>query len=322
MQGVRQLITMARVPTLHQAGVRAWQFTAQNVSVFPVRFLSTRKTTAGPSRCAVDTLSIYLRHKSVVRKGSVQPLILQQRCSFHHMPLGVVGRGTSRPDTLAVHVIQAKRWFTIKEGMNHYEVLGVNVSATDKEIKQAYHTLSKKWHPDMNATKSSKEQTDAHDAFVMLSEAFNVLSNPAARLEYDSTLFRLNGNEFSNSARVHYVPPEWMHKDINDHMVHKGKSPYAVFSNVTLVFILVGISILALIWQYFRMEKTTSEMSKFLQYKSHEANSHHLDAVVAGLNTTPKDQLDKLRNKLHKGSFNREETQQNPTTTSSSESSS
>ena len=40
-----------------------------------------------------------------------------------------------------------------------YTILGVSSSATDDEVKKAYRTLSKKYHPDMNINNPNKEET-------------------------------------------------------------------------------------------------------------------------------------------------------------------
>ena len=34
--------------------------------------------------------------------------------------------------------------------MNPYQILGIDPNATDDEVKKAYRTLSKKYHPDAN----------------------------------------------------------------------------------------------------------------------------------------------------------------------------
>ena len=41
--------------------------------------------------------------------------------------------------------------------MNPYDVLGVTPSATDDEIKKAYRSLSKKYHPDSHAGKPDEK---------------------------------------------------------------------------------------------------------------------------------------------------------------------
>lgn len=61
-----------------------------------------------------------------------------------------------------------------------YATLGVGSSASQDEIKKAYRKLAKKFHPDANAS-----DTKAGERFKEVSEANNVLSNPAKRKQYD-----------------------------------------------------------------------------------------------------------------------------------------
>jgi len=63
---------------------------------------------------------------------------------------------------------------------DYYEVLGVSKTASDEELKKAYRTLAKKYHPDMNPGDKEAEQK-----FKEINEAYGVLSDKEKRAKYD-----------------------------------------------------------------------------------------------------------------------------------------
>lgn len=63
---------------------------------------------------------------------------------------------------------------------DYYEVLGINKGASDADIKKAFRTMAKKYHPDMNP--GNKE---AEAKFKEVNEAYEVLSDPAKKAKYD-----------------------------------------------------------------------------------------------------------------------------------------
>lgn len=62
---------------------------------------------------------------------------------------------------------------------DHYEVLGVARTATPEEIKKAYRRLARELHPDVNPGE------DAQEKFKLVTHAYDVLSDPQQREQYD-----------------------------------------------------------------------------------------------------------------------------------------
>ena len=54
-----------------------------------------------------------------------------------------------------------------------YQVLGVSRSASDEEIKKAYRTLSRKYHPDANVNNPNKDQ--AEERFKQVQQAYDLI---------------------------------------------------------------------------------------------------------------------------------------------------
>jgi len=63
---------------------------------------------------------------------------------------------------------------------DYYDILGVKDNASEAEIKRIYRDLAKKYHPDKN-----KGDKSAEAKFKEISEAYNVLRDPAKRKQYD-----------------------------------------------------------------------------------------------------------------------------------------
>jgi molecular chaperone DnaJ len=63
---------------------------------------------------------------------------------------------------------------------DYYKLLGLSKDASDKQVKQAYRKMARKYHPDVNSGDKAAE-----DKFKKINEAYEVLSDPEKRSKYD-----------------------------------------------------------------------------------------------------------------------------------------
>lgn len=78
---------------------------------------------------------------------------------------------------------------------DYYETLRVQPSSSPDEIAQAYRRLARQYHPDLNP-----QNADAATRFKEISEAYQALSDPAQRAQYDAERARASQGPLSPEA--------------------------------------------------------------------------------------------------------------------------
>src|SRR5205807_316046 len=84
--------------------------------------------------------------------------------------------------------------FARAQGATHYEVLGVTRSASADEVKRAYYSHARRFHPDRfrrDADADAQQRIDA--AFARIAQAYETLKDSSLRAAYDLKLSKQRG---------------------------------------------------------------------------------------------------------------------------------
>ncbi len=84
---------------------------------------------------------------------------------------------------------------------DYYAILGVDRGATATAIKSAYRRLARTHHPDFVTSQGAEVQAEASIRMAELNEAYDVLSNGAARREYDERWGQFSPGGFQIPSR-------------------------------------------------------------------------------------------------------------------------
>lgn len=79
----------------------------------------------------------------------------------------------------------------------HYTVLGIDKNATLEDIKKAYKKLALQYHPDKNGGDSQ--------LFKRINEAYQILSDPTKRQDYDNSLNGFKNSPFNQHIIIDFV---------------------------------------------------------------------------------------------------------------------
>lgn len=115
--------------------------------------------------------------------------------------------------------------------MDYYQILGVSQSADEEALKKAYRVLAKKYHPDRNP--GDKE---AEDKFKEASEAFEVLSDPVKRAEYNARGYVGRYNNFKQEHRKSTGTPTERDEAYVQSASHRYKASQAELDSIQCSF--------------------------------------------------------------------------------------
>jgi curved DNA-binding protein CbpA len=89
----------------------------------------------------------------------------------------------------------------VSKFINYYEILGIQSTATESEIRKAYHTLAKQYHPDRN------HDSKANYTMQLINQSYEVLKNPGRRSQFDALLRQYESSAQNQSTRQGYQTP-------------------------------------------------------------------------------------------------------------------
>lgn len=116
-----------------------------------------------------------------------------------------------------IYNVKLKRVMSLMKKRDYYDILGVSKKADKADLKKAYRTLAKKYHPDTNAGDEK-----AAERFKEITEAYNVLSDDEKRKLYDQfghAAFSQDGaaeNDFGQTHAYHQYHHNFDGQDMND----------------------------------------------------------------------------------------------------------
>ena len=128
----------------------------------------------------------------------------------------------------------------MKPSYNCYDLLGVSPFATNAELRKAFRQLSKQLHPDT----TSLPCDEATKKFQKICEAYDLLSDPVLRANYDLSIEKKNNfiNQ-SKESNLTNIEPLQFSKSIGVRRPFSGGELFSLLLLITSIFLSLGLGV-------------------------------------------------------------------------------
>lgn len=117
--------------------------------------------------------------------------------------------GSAKTEAVAAEKIHAVEDFCarVEHAADYYDLLGVGHQASAGEVKNAYHSLARHYHPDRFHQADAQLRNQIESAFARVAQAYEVLSDQSSRATYDAQFAASASPDAASKSAPRERPP-------------------------------------------------------------------------------------------------------------------